>query len=277
MEGDMGYALVRLDYGDLGLGYLDLHLSPATNGEIMIVDWFNYGTGQLYTEMLRQTVATLAPSPTLLGKVYDIATNRKENAQALVQLLAMYGRREHKQMARKFLSLDEDLRKSRLLNILAIQSANASNDMELYRTVLSNAERYFGTDESMSFMLLDYNYFEGNYDKALEIVDRMQSSFGVEDAGVITMKANALVEMEQGREAAAQARHAIELEPEYEYAYLSLLNAQILQKQYAQAVTTADTLQNRFSYDLSAQALSGDGFFAGFLESAEYRNWRNGQ
>lgn len=277
MEGDIGHALVRMDFGDFGLGYMDIHLTRGNNGKIKIIDWFNYATGQLYTETLRQYIATISPTPTLLGKVYDITSNRKENADALVELMTMYIRGENEKAVRKFLTLDEELRKSRLLNIIAFQSASAPDDMESYRKVLKNIERYFNDDEGMSYLLLDYYYLEGDYEKAMKAVDRVQSNFGVEDAGILALKANLLVEIGKVQEAAAYARRAIELEPEYEHSYLSLLVAQIEQKQYAQAISTADTLEQRFYYDFSPQVLSDNEFFADFLESAEYRKWRNGR
>jgi tetratricopeptide (TPR) repeat protein len=277
MDGDIAKALMRVDFGDYGNGYMDIHLSQAINGKIKVVDWFDYSTGLLYSEGLRQLAASVLPTPTVLGKVFDVASNRKENADILVEFMRMYGRGEYEQATRKFLTLDEDLRKSRLLNIIAFKLANLSNDMELYREVLINIERNFSTDESMSFILVDYYWLEGDYDKVLRTADRLLSTFGVEDAGIAVIKANALVEKGEAQEAMAQAKRAIELEPEYEFAYIALLNAQVLQKQYAQAVGTGDILEKRFYYDYGPESLAGEEFFAGFVESAEYRKWRSGK
>ncbi len=274
MNGTSGLALIRVDFGETGNGYMDMHLIQSEDGKIRIIDWFNYATGQLYTESLRQAAAIMSPTPTVLGKVFDIASSRKENSETLLKLMLMHKRGEHAQMVRNFLALDEDLRKSKLLNVVAVQSANILGDMELYGKVLANVERYFGKDESMAFVLLDYYYLQGDYDKVIGTTDRLLSSFGVEDAGLFVVKANALVEMGKNQDAVTQARHAIELEPEYEYAYLSLLSAQIQQEQYSLAVETAKTLENRFSYNLSPQALADNEYYAGFVKSAEYREWR---
>ncbi len=277
MDGDIGQALMRVDFGEYGTGYFDLYLSPGGNGEIKVADWFSYASGQFYSETIRQIAASVLPTPTVLGKVYDAASDRKEGAGILMEFAAMSKRGEYAQAVRKFLALDEDLRKSRLLNIVAFKLANLSDDMELYGKVLENIDRHFGTDERMSFILIDYYYLEGDYDKAIETTDRMQASFGVEDPGVIVLKANALLEKGEVEEALAQAKHAIELEPEYEYAYLVLLGAQIRQKQFAQAVSTADVLEKRFFYDLGSPSLSEDEYFRDFAESAEYREWRSGR
>ncbi len=277
MDGDIGKALLRVDLGDQGNSYMDLHLAKFDNGTVKIVDWYSYATGELCTDTIRQTAAFASPTPTLIGKVFDIATNRKENADILLKLVRMRLNGKHQQMAQEFLALDEELRKSRLLNLFAFQSANMSGDMKLYQEVLANIERYFGADESMAFVLVDYYYLKGDYGKVLDTADRLLAAFGVEDASLVTIKANAFVEMGRAQDAAAQARHAIELEPEYEYAYLSLLTAQIGQKQFTQAVDTAAALEQRFSYDLSPQSLAGNEFYTEFAQSAEYREWKGVQ
>jgi hypothetical protein len=277
MDGDVGKGLVRVDLGEAGSGYMDMHLLQSDDGEVRIVDWYSYATGQLYSETLRQGAASLLPTPTLLGKIYDIASNKKEHAEALVKLLGMHRRGEHEQMARKFLSLDEGLRKSRLLNIVAFQSANLSGDMKLYGKMLQNIERYFKDDESMAFVLIDYYYLEGEYDQVIATADRLQQSFGVEDANLMVIKANALLEMNRAQESAALAQRVTEFEPEYEYAYLSLLTAQVQQKQHAQAVATAKVLEQRFLYNLTPQALAENEFYADFVKSDEYRNWKSDQ
>lgn len=276
MDGDIAKALIRTDLGDNGNSYMDMHLIRTDNKEIKIVDWFTYGNGQLYTDTLRQAIAAIAPTPTLLGKIYDFASNKKEYADTVMQLLLMRKDGEHKKLARTFLSLDETLRKSRLLNIMAFESAAiaSTDDFDLYGKVLKNVGQYFGDDPSMSFVLIDHYYLEGEYDKVIEISNRMQSDFGVKDAGLLGIKANALLEKGNTQEAEVLAKQAIEIEPEYEYAYMSLLNAQVAQNKFAKAVGTAEMLENRFAYELSPQALATEEFYSDFSQSAEYRKWK---
>ncbi len=273
-NGDIRQALIRIDLGDSGNSYMDMHLYKADNGRVSIIDWFSYATGQLYTETLRQAAASMSPTPTLLGKVFDIASDRKSSIDVLQKLFLMHRDGKHAQMVKQFLSLDEELKKSRLLNIVAFQSANISGDMDLYSKVLTNIEKYFGDDESMAFVLIDYYYLKGDYAEVIKTAERLQSSFGVEDAALTVFKANALLEMNNNLEAAQQARHAIDLEPEYEYAYLSLLTAQVQSKAFGQAVNTAKKLESGFSYDFSQQSLSGNDFYRGFIKSAEYSKWK---
>ncbi len=274
-EGDTVKALIRLDYGDTGNGYMDLHLAKDNDGKVSIVNWYDYSSGQLYSEYIRQATATLSPTPTVLGKLFDFASNRKANMDQVAKLITMNKEGKHKEVVKKFMSLDESLRKSRFLNIIAVLAANMSDDMDLYVQALSNLEKYFADDPSMTFLLLDYYFLEKQYGKVLKALDQVQKSFGVEDASITFMKSNAYLMQDMLPEAIAQAKHAIELEPEYEDSYWALINAQIPSKQYRQAVATARILEEQFDYDMGPQSLGSNEAFVPLTRSAEYKKWRS--
>lgn len=273
--GSKGHALIRIDYGDNGNGYIDLHLEKDEEGTIRVTDWFDYSTGQLYTQSLRQVIATMSPTPTVLGKVFDLATNKKDSAEVLTKLIELNNTQKHAEMVRFFLSLDEVYRESRLLNIISLQAANSSGDMKLYQQMLTNIARYFSDDENMAYQLLDYYFLEGDYDKVIATAEQLQNSFGVEDAGLVTFKSNAYSEQGDYAQAIAEAKHAIELEPEYEYGYWSLITAQLAAEKYQEAVATAQALESGFNYDMGPDSLSGNAIYTGFLTSKPYRTWRN--
>lgn len=267
-------ALLRVDYGDMGTGYLDLHLMRGDDGAVRIVDWYDYSSGQLYTQSLRQLIALMSPTPTLLGKVFDVVSKRKDSVDGVVELMTLYGQKRYAETARRFLAMDAEMRRNRMLNIAAVQAANLSENDELYRRVLANLDRHFRKDPSMAFLLLDYYFIEGKYDWVLSALDQVEASFGVEDAAVIVLRSNALAGQGKFGPAQAQARRAVELEPSYENAYWSLLSAQVQGGEYAQAVQVARVLEDEFDYDMGPDSLGANEVYAAFAESAEYRRWR---
>lgn len=273
-DGDNALALVRMDFGDQGNGYIDMHMSRLDDGSVKVIDWYDYSTGQLYSQSLRQIVATMSPTPTLLGKVFDIASDRKNRAEVLTKLINQYKGKQHEKMVRYFLSLDEPYRQSRLLNIIALQAANASNDMQLYQNMLANMARYFSDDDTMVFLLIDHYYLKGDYEQVIASANQLERAFGTEDAGMAGFRSNALTEMGQYGQAIKEAKHAIELEPEYEYSYWSLFNAQIGAKQYANAVSTAKKLEEHYRYDMGPDSLGGNENLAAFLKSKPYLQWQ---
>jgi tetratricopeptide (TPR) repeat protein len=277
VDGNKAKALIRLDFGDNGNAYMDMHLINNKNGIIHIVDWYDYSNGQLYTETLRQITATISPTPTVLGKIFDIASNRKANMDLVLKLIKMNKAGKHKEVAEEFLTLDESLRKSRLLSVTAVQAANQSGDMDLYKKTLSNLEHYFNDDPSMAFMLLDYYFIEGKYGKVLSTIDQLQNSFGVEDAALIGLKSNTLFSQEKYQEAEKLASQAIALEPDYESTYWTLLSSQLPQKKFHEAVLTAKTLEEKFGYDMGPESLAKSETLSELTKSPEYRKWKNGK
>jgi tetratricopeptide (TPR) repeat protein len=277
VDGNKAKALIRLDFGDNGNAYMDMHLVNNKKGKIRIVDWYDYSRGQLYTESLQQITATLSPTPTVLGKIFDIASNRKANMDLVFKLIKMNKEGKHKEVATEFLTLDESLRKSRLLSITAVQAANQSGDMDLYKKTLSNLEHYFNNDPGMAFLLLDYYFLEGRYEKVLATIDQLQKSFGVKDAALIAIKSNTMFSQEKYQEAEKLASQAIALEPEYENAYWTLLNSQLPQKKFHEAVLTAKTLEEKFGYDMGPESLAKSETLSELTKSPEYRKWKNGK
>jgi len=274
-DGKKALALIRLDYGDAGTGYMDLHLVRGKDGAVRIVDWYDYSTGQLYTQSLRQLIGVMSPTPTIMGKLFDVVSNRKENINAVMELINLYRTQQYAQVVEQFLVLDENMRKNRMLSIVAVQAGSLSNNNELYHKALANLERHFHADPSMAFMLIDYYYLEQQYDKAMLALDRVQKSFGVEDAAILSLKANTHLSDSQYGKAVAQARRAIAIEPEYESSYWSLLNALILAKNYAPAVKVAKDLEQNFDYDMSPESMGGSEVFLPFIASVEYKAWRS--
>lgn len=273
--GNQMVALVRFDFGENGSGYYDMHLARSAKGSIRIIDWYDYSYGQTYSQNLRQLIAMLAPTPTLLGQVFDIASNRKKTIDDIAETIKLFNEKQHGQVVRKVLSMDEDMRKNRLLAIIATQSGNLSNDEKLYHKALANLEKYYRDDPSMAFMLIDYYFLEQKFDSVLSATNQLLNTFGVEDAALYAIKSNALAGKGHYSEAASVAEHAITIEPEYENNYWSLLNASAKAKNYAKAVEAAKALENRFSYELGPEALSQDGTYAALVQSAEYKKWRN--
>ncbi len=273
-DGDKARALIRMDFGDNGNGYLDMHLIKRANGAIRIVDWYDYARGQLYTESLKQLTASLSPTPTMFGKLFDLASNRKASMDFIYELMQMNKNGRHKEMASKFLTLDESLRKSRFLSVAAVQAANQSGDMELYKKTLSNLDHYFSDDPGMTFLLLDYYFLEEKYEKVLAIIDQLQESFGVEDAALIMLKANTLFTQNDYQRAARLARRAIELEPTYENSYWVLINSQVPQRKFREATATAKTLEDRFGYDMGPESLAETETLSKLAQSSEYKKWR---
>jgi hypothetical protein len=267
-------ALLRFDYGEYGTGYFELMLTLSPAGKVHIVDMYDYAAGQRYTASLRQTVSIMAPTPTAFGKLYDVASDRKDVSDALKNIFKLHRQQEHAALAQSFLSQDESVRGSRVLNLIAISSANVSGDEALYRRTLANLDHYHGDNEKLFLVLLDYYFFEEKYDRVLAGLEKIKTLFGVQDAFLYVVQSNTLNLMNDHQGALQAAERAIALEPDYELGYLSQFSARVAVKDYSGAVKTAATMEERFDYDFSPEAISALEEYVEFAESKPYRQWR---
>lgn len=274
-EGDVVKALIRLDYGDNGTAYMDLHLKRRGKDGVRIVDWFNYSTGELYTTSLSSIINLASPTPTLLGKIFDKVTDNEQNRKEMAEMFNAQKRGESQKVIEIFFSLDADLQKSRVLNIIALQAASASNNNRLYKKVLQVLDQNHGDDPGLALMLIDYHYMNKNFDKVIASLKSLEQAFGVEDAALKSLMANSYIEKGDIDGGLRLAKASVELEPEYENGYWSLMLAQASAKQYAEAVETGKVLEQRFFYELSAENMQNNEYYADFINSPEYRQWHS--
>jgi hypothetical protein len=268
-------ALLRFDYGDLGAGYMDFYLLRSERGDVRIVDWYDFGMGQRYTETLKQLIGMSAPTPTLLGTIFDITSKRKKTADIIQEIIDLKVQKKNKELVDKILQLDNTYRRSRVLCLIAVQSASQSDDIELYRRAMANLEHYHGDEEKLFFILLDYYFLEKKYDDLLSHLDIVQAMLSVDDANLEVIRANACNYKGDLKCALAAARRATVLEPEYEYGYWALFASQVELGDYVGGVKTARMLEENFGRYMDPVTLSEIKGSNNFIQSEVYRQWRN--
>jgi tetratricopeptide (TPR) repeat protein len=273
-EGQVVKALVRLDYGDEGTAYMDLHLLRHGKTGVRIVDWFSYSSGELYTESLRALINLSSPTPTVLGKIFDKVTDNEKNRKAMGEMFAAQKRGEYRKVIAIYFGLSDKLQKSRVLNIAALQAASASNDEGLYLKVLGVLDKNHGDDPNLALMLIDYHYMNNDQKKVIATLKTLEKVFGVDDAAIKSLMANSYIESGDLKAALKVASAGVELEPEYENGYWSLMLAQVMAKQYAAAVDSGRTLEQRFGYEFTAENMQDNEHYAEFTRSAEFRQWQ---
>ncbi len=273
-DGGVSKALLRVDMGDAGNVYMDLYLKRDKAGKVRIVDWFDYSAGQPYSASLEQFANMASPTPTIIGRIYDRVTDNKKNQDAFMAMFNANKLGEHARTVELFLAMDEEMLKSRVINMAAIRAAQQSGDDELYVKTLAVLDKYHGDDPTLTFILLDYHFIKENYSKVISSLNYLEKTFGVEDAALKAMIANAHLESGNYDAAIKAANSGIELEPEYENGYWSLMTAQLLSENFSDAVVTAKILENTFSYDLSPESIGENEVYAGLLQSEAYKRWR---
>ncbi len=268
------YGYMRFDYGEQGYGFIRYELGQDDrNKPVLIKDWYDYSTGQLYSESLAQVVVLLSPDPTVMGRLFDMASGREEDMQEVVKLVKAVTQNDFATVKSTYVKLDSKLKQNWIMMLMLYNSANASGDMEFYKTVLQDIDSNFGKDPRATFVLLDYYFFVQRYDDALANLDTMSRTFQHRDAAVWYLKSSVNLEAGRYAEAIKTASKSIKLEPEFENSYWALLNANALMGKYTQATQILDELKNRFGYQFDQETLMGEEIYRNFAQSKEFLAW----
>jgi tetratricopeptide (TPR) repeat protein len=264
-------ALVRLDFGENGYGYWEYRLQPDYAGNLRIVDWYDYSMGQNYTDSLRQIIVLASPSSSMLQRFFGFAD---EDTSQLLEAFKALSARDFNQFFKVAETLPPDIKNSRIMLLMSVQIAQQSGDMNRYQMTLRSLATHFRNDPTLAFILLDHFFLEGNYDVAIELIEKLQNHMGVEDSGILGMKANALLMAQKLDESAAAGRKAVELEPTLEAPYWSLLKAYALSEKYAEAVSVAMQIEKNFGYILDTNAFAADADYQKFMQSKPFTAWQ---
>ncbi len=269
-----GHCLVRFGYGDNGYGYMDWVLRADKQGRLRVVDWFDFSTGQHYTDSLRQISALLAPNPTMLGKIFDIASGKTERTKQVVPMLQALAKHEYGKSYEIFVALDEDLKRNRILSVMAVNAANRSQNDGYYRAALAHLDKYHGGEPTLVFLLIDHYFYTKQYGKLLRAIDSFEKYVGVEDAALLGMKANSYLMNGDTDHAIDAANRGARIEPELASNYWILVTAYNKTRRYDKLIDTAGRLRRQFGLNVTPAAFEKDPEYKEFVRSAEFRRWK---
>jgi hypothetical protein len=267
-------ALMRIDFGDKGLNYLDLILEKDKKGKIKIVDWYDYSKGQLYTDSVRQAIVLLLPEErSLLAKLLGTSGINKKEANQFVELGNLMKEQKYAEWLKKYAKLPKKLKNSRILLLTRILAAVASGDESEYRLSLKALHDKMGDDPTLSLILIDYYFYENDFVTAQKALDNLSEHIGG-DASIDALKANIYLTSKDYARSIKYAQKAIEQEAEYEDSYWTLMNAGIFGKQYKTAVAAIEKLESDFGYEIIPEEIEKVEDYKAFSKSEAYTKWK---
>ena len=265
--------LVRYSVGD-GYNYaLLIPVRPArSSDEARIGDLYFATAGERLSETIG-IAAKLASSPsgTFLGKLFgtnEIDRDFVAHFQEIAQL------RQQNKLQEAFDVFDRmkpSTRNNRLVLMNTIQIASQL-DEKLYRQELGRLARHHKDDPRAAFTLLDYYFFENDFDAAMSIIDLMEQSYGT-DAVINMFRANVELSRSRMDKARGFAETAVQLEPGNEAAQWTLLTMLVQSEMFKESVVVLKVLQNEFGYTFARENFYGEPLYAEFVKSDEFDRW----
>lgn len=264
--------LVRYDLGDQGYNYLLLIAEDQPKADPRVVDIFLATTGQKFSDTLGAiSLLLVAPNDTLLGEVFGLTSIDKNLAASFTSIGQLQRAGRTAEAYEKLQELPEAVRNHRVMLNISVQLGSLLSE-DLYRAELARLARYHRDDPTAAFTLIDYYFYKGDTEAAMDAILGMERAFGT-DAAISILKANISLEAGDLFGARRFAREGVALEPANELSHLTLLTILMLSEEYADGIEVLEGLEQDFGYAFDSSSFADNELYAGFVESPEYAAW----
>lgn len=273
---DEQHALVRVDMKEKGINYLDFILGPDESGAIKILDWHNYAQGQLYTNSLRQALVLMFPQDkTLIGRLLGTSKVNRKTVRGFSELAKLSREGKFDRWLEEYETLPKDMKYSRIMLVSRVLITSAMGAEDQYRTALKDVNTYIGDDPTLSLLLIDHYFYEGDFEAAHKALNRLNAYTGG-DAAIDFLHANIYLTEKNYPESIKYAQRATQHDPSFEDSYWTLLNASIHEKKYQMAVNALKRLESEFGYEFDPKELAHQEGYNEFVKSSTFARWRDG-
>jgi len=271
---DRGRAVVRFDEANFTFRYHEYDLRLNEAGRVIIVDWIDFLSSDLFSESVGLYLIMGTPSKAAMRKLVDIPNPNDREMFQFAELLKAARDRS----LDRYLKIRDDMtprfQKQKIVLVTTAQLARSVRQRRKMIDAVRILAETYPDDPLYSLMTLDYYFPSRKYEEAMRSLQSLSKRLGVEDAAMdARFSATALV-LGKPQDAAAYADKATEREPGLELAWWSSLQARAALSDFAAATGIMKTLQDEFGYDLTPQLLGRDKSYAQLLASSEYRAWR---
>lgn len=263
-------ALVRFDYGDAGVNYLELLIDTKRE---KIYDIFPHTSGELMSDSVIAVSALSFPnSNQLIQRLLGVRQPNKSVLDNYSKVSAAAQKGDFAAAYDALLTLPAELQKSRVISVLRLNYATQIGG-EIYDKELDNVARDFGQEPEMGLMLFDYYFGKQQFDLALDAIARLEKRLG-KDSVMTVLKSVVYREQGQTERALAAAREAVSLEPEREASHWALVTCLLQQRAFDEVAVALDDVATRFSLSFSPSELAAHEVYAEFARSKAFERWR---
>ena len=261
-------ALFRLISVD-GVNYHDLLLERGDR--LQIVDVFVHSNGEWISQLVRRGFLPVAArfGGGTKDENQDADTLYLDNVQTILTMIQHYREGRYEEALDVFHSLPAELKTNR--NILMQRFAIAVKvGGKPYDAAMADLKTAFPDDPSLGLVLIDYHFNRGEYEKSLEIIDRLDRQLGG-DPYLDFFRANVFYVAGRLDKAKKAARRAIKAEPTLEDPYWTLVTISLDEKQFTETARLLTEIETALGLLLGD--LGGVPEYEEFVRSDVYAAW----
>jgi hypothetical protein len=256
---------------DGGLNYTDLMLARRADGKIRAVDFYNHASGELMSETLRRAVVQFAASENsgILARLTGAENDYVKNASRLKEISRAVIEGRGRDALSMCDSLPESMRKDKTIIIARVRAAS-DLDEPTYMAAMEEFRNAFPNDPALDIMSIDYYFVRKEYDKTLEMIDRLDKAVGG-DAYLDLFRANMLLVAGRVAAAKAPAQRYSRATPEKSDGPMTQLSISLAQKDHSETLRLMNLLEQKFGMEWNDPKTVPE--YAAFARSPQYREW----
>jgi tetratricopeptide (TPR) repeat protein len=262
-------ALFRLLAGG-NVNYHEFHVTRGPRG-IRVGDVYVYMSGETLSESVRHGWLPMAAEANK-GLVDRLAGSENEFIKTAPQwreVQRLFKAGQHKEALAGYRKLPASVQGTRMMLLTRLGITQALEE-PLYLESIEAFRRAFPTDPALDLILVDGFYMKKQYDKAVESVDRLETSIGG-DAHLKNVRAGLLFAKGDLEGARTWATKAVAEEPTLLDAHWTLVTVSLQQKDHAETARLLTRLESDLKVPITDLTRVPE--YAAFTKSAEYRKW----
>jgi tetratricopeptide (TPR) repeat protein len=250
--------------------YYEITLARRPGGRIMGTDLYVFQEGERLSDRLRRLILSHVgtESRSLLERLQPRDSDLAAYAEQLEQMVVSSRTGNFQRTLDIIRSLPSTLQREKF--ILLMRIGVAQHDEKEYEAAIDEFRRYFPNDPSTHFVLYNWHLLHGEFEKAIECVDRMDEAADG-DAYLNVLRAAVYLEQKDMTAARRTARLAADAEGTTVHPYTMLITVSLNENEHDETLKLLQLTHEKFGIEFNDLRAEPD--FARFIASPQYEKW----
>lgn len=257
-----------------GINYMDFVLARREGGMIKAVDVYLLGRGEMLSASLYRLMLLGAQRQGLLAHIREEDKVYLESANAFDEMATAQRQGNSQEAIRRYHALPEAMKKEKMAQLIRLEAA-MSGDKKVYEQALEQFRRDFAGDPAADLMGINYYYLRKDYNKALEMVDRLDKAIGG-DTVLNVARLEALDKLGRKGEIIPLLQKTVQAMPDYVLGHKVLIKQCLEQKIYEPIAASLKKLAELGEDAVNPEAVD-DPLWKAYARSPQYRKWRQSE
>jgi tetratricopeptide (TPR) repeat protein len=263
--------LLRVD--SEGINYFEFELL-FENDRVYIIDIFPFITGSYVSETLGQTAQIYLQKNNLLEDLLTNASDKKkaftENLPKLNVIRDHVMKGEYETAREVFNGLPKSVQNHKLF-LVTMTSVASELSYDFYLEIIDRYEKYYPDDRSMPLVTIDAYLLRGDYEKAIESIDKLDDAIGG-DTFLDVMRGNVYAMSSDTVQAKKFFYSAISRNEYREEAYWRLIEIALDEENFTEVSKTLTALNTLFGYEFEKEEFNAAPYIE-FYNSDHFDIW----